>query len=145
MCRQIHIRISWNKNMKFWKHALLSICWKLLISKCGQERLAHAGTYFDPVACNSGARTTQWSCSFASACRGGGGAAAAPTFSMTQSVHQTLVNTFTSKRNQSLYHLLIKDSELFTHKYSIECNNYNYYPIICAFHINLKKTQTTRQ
>ena len=29
----------------------------LLISKCGPEQLAHAGTSFDPAASNCGART----------------------------------------------------------------------------------------
>ena len=45
----------------------------LLIIKCRQQWIAHAGTSFDPVASNFGARTMQWSCSFASACRGSSG------------------------------------------------------------------------
>ena len=31
----------------------------LLISMCGPEQLAHAGTFFDPVASNCGAHTTR--------------------------------------------------------------------------------------
>ena len=75
MCRQIHIHISLNKNIKFWKHALTQHILGGDIAHFQVRAAAACTCRYVLWSCrlHFGARTTRWSCWFAGACRWGEG------------------------------------------------------------------------